>query len=363
MATLITGADGHLGLALARHLLESSDVELLLYSRASSGAEREAKQRRLSGFAGSPRCRLEFGDLRDPDPFGTVPPAMVDRIIHAAALTDFGIARRAACAVNVDGTAKLIAFAERCNKLEKLAYLSTLYAAGLEDGSVDEAPFDRPERFANHYEWSKWEAEALLQGAPGLPWQVYRVATLLCDDESGTVRQYNVIHNTLRLLYYGLLSVVPGHEATRVYMTTTEAAVAAIGTLLGSGPDRAFYNVSNSATDALTLAELLEQVYAAFSRDEAFARHGILKPRFCDQASFDLLAESAAKFGSAIGQGLDSITPFAPQLFSDKAVRNDRAVAAMPSADPARLLPVVSEHLIATRWGRRSGAGETRQCA
>ncbi len=359
--TLITGADGHLGRALARWLLANGDDELLLWVRAANTAQFEQKCAALGDLATGPRCRIVYGDLRQPQPFARLTPAGIRTIIHCAAVTDFGVAQDIAQAVNVDGTAKLIEFAHTCRNLSRFAYLGSLYAAGLREGVIDEAPLPQPQRFANHYEQSKWQAEALLQVYQDLPWQVFRVATLLCDDDSGTVRQQNVVHNTLRLLYYGLLPVVPGDAGTRVYLATTDAAVAAIGTLLDAG-EHGFFNLSDDGEHALTLGGLLQTVYDAFMRDDAFARHGILQPRFCDQASFDLLAGSVGSFGGAMAQALGSVVPFAPQLYSDKQVVNTRARAAMPYCDMPALLQIVCERLVASRWGIRDDEG-SRQCA
>lgn len=359
--TLITGADGHLGRALARWILSNRDDELLLWVRAANAEEFEQKRAALGTLAGNPRCRAVCGDLREPKPFERVETAGVSAIIHAAAVTDFGVAKDIAQAVNVDGTAKLVEFAQSCPDLSRFAYLGSLYAAGLREGVIDEAPLPQPERFANHYERSKWRAEALLQQRDDIPWQVFRIATLLCDDDAGTVRQQNVIHNTLRLFYYGLLPVVPGEAGTRVYLATTDAAVAAIGTLLDAG-EHAFFNVSDDGDNALTLGALLDTVYDAFLRDEAFLRHGILKPRFCDQAAFDLLSGSVGSFGGAMAQALGSVTPFAPQLYSDKHVVNDNARAAMPDCDMSALLETVCQRLVASRWGIRDKVG-SRRCA
>lgn len=359
--TLITGADGHLGRALAHWLLANSGDELLLWVRAANATELERKRAALGDLATNARCRVVYGDLRQPQPFTQVEPGQVTTIIHSAAVTDFGVAADTAHAVNVVGTAKLLEFARCCPALSRFAYMSSLYAAGLRGGVIDEALLPEPERFANHYERSKWQAEALLQQHGDIPWQVFRIATLLCDDDAGTVRQQNVIHNTLRLFYYGLLPVVPGDAGTRVYLATTDAAVHTIGTLLEAG-EHEFFNVCEDAGSAMTLGELLDTVYDAFMRDEAFLRLGILKPRFCDQASFDLLAGSVGSFGGAMAQALGSITPFAPQLYSDKRVVNGKARVAMPGCDASALLETVCRRLVASRWGIRAGE-ESRQCA
>ena len=229
---------------------------------------------------------------------------------------------------------------------------------GLREGNVEEEFFDGSAEFANHYEWSKWQAEEILRKEEDLCWRIVRVGTILCDDDSGRVSQQNVIHNTLRLLFYGLLSVVPGTADTRVYLTTTRIAVDNIrSSLLGADQPR-IQHVTTPGGQALSLGELLDRVYDAFMCDERFARHGILKPLFCDEESFETLADSIDSFGGAMAQSLESIRPFARQLYSDKDIR---VSAESCDLDVNRLVDATCNYLTATRWGRATEEG--RLCA
>ncbi len=357
-AILITGADGHLGRAVTEDLLARTENRVILFCRAADREERARKLSTLGSLAENPRCRAVFGDLSASDPFARVRRGDVSHVVHAAAATDFGIDRELAERVNVEGTRRVVEFARRCPKLERLVFLSSLYVAGLRDGLVDEVFFDGSAEFANHYEWSKWQAEEILRSESDLPWRIVRVGTILCDDESGRVSQQNVIHNTLKLLYYGLLSVVPGNSDTRVYLTTTRIAVDAILRGLFDPELTAITHVTAPGDQAVKLGDLLDRVYDAFMRDDRFARHGILKPLFCDEESFETLADSIDSFGGAMAQSLESIRPFAPQLFSDKDIR----VNAIPERlDINALIDATCEHLTATRWGRTTE--ENRLCA
>jgi len=347
--TLITGADGHVGKALARWLLENSDDELLLFVRGAKGGK-------LGKLARNPRCHIVRGDLQDAEPFSHIVSDQVIGILHCAAVTNFGVDRQTARTVNVEGTEKLIRFAEHCPRLRRFGLASSLYVAGLRDGVLTEGPCDDGAGFANHYEWSKWNAEALLHHSRDLPWQIYRVATILGEDESGIVIQQNVIHNTLRLLYYGLLSVIPGNPDTRVYVVNTRFAVDAIGRLFLNGAEQQTYHVSDSGSDAMTLGEFADVVYDSFQRDPRFAKQGILKPLFCDHDSFETLVDGIGQFGGAVSQALDSVAPFAPQLYSDKdvqTIRSTEALGGMRTPGSKKLLSAICDYLVETRWGLR----------
>lgn len=359
-AILITGADGHVGRALAHGLLESSRDSLVLFVRAADGDEQRAKREKLGALAMHPRCRLAFGDLRAPDPLALLEPDEVHAILHCAAVTSFAVGRAAASEVNVLGTEKLLAFAARCRRLRRFGLVSTIYACGLRDGVIDEAAFDEAPGWANHYEWSKWAAERLVLGRSELPWHIYRLATIVAEDPGGGVVQQNALHNTLRLMYYGLLSTVPGDPATRVYTTSTSAVVRAIGRLFLHDGGNGIWHVSDAGSSALTLGELTDIAYEAFCSDPAFARRRILKPLFCDHDSFASLMEGAGQFGSILSRSLASVAPFARQLYGDKDVRTDRTERALGrcGSDPGSLIDAAARFLVRTRWRHRpKGAG------
>lgn len=351
---LITGADGHLGRAISRWLIENTDRHLLLWVRATDEVARRLKSQALRELLATGRCQLVAGDLRQTSPFAEVDPARVATIIHAAAATNFGVERDLACSVNLEGTRHLLDFARSCPSLDRCQLLSTIYAAGLRKGAVSEEPLSEAKAFANHYEWSKWSAESLVVTEfSDLPWQIVRVATVMAEDESGRVRVQNVVHNTLRLLYYGLLSVVPGHPETRIYMTTAEFAATACGMLLTSAGQGVFH-VSDDGDRALTLDALLDLVYENFQKDAQFLRLKMLKPLFCDWQSFTTLQDGARQFSGVISQSLESIAPFARQLYNDKDVSTSRMRAALPGLvvpNASTILPRACEHLVKARWG------------
>lgn len=351
---LITGADGHLGYAIADWLLRNTERELVLWVRAGDEALRQRKLERLHDLLQSERCHIAWGDLDWEEPFVDVDPDAISEIIHSAAAIDFNIPRDLAERVNLNGTRRLLEFARHCPGLRRCALLSTLYSAGLRDGRLTEVLHDDNAPFANHYEWSKWHSERLLaEEFNTLPWQVLRVATIVADDAQGQVAQQNVVHNTMRLMYYGLLSILPGIPDTRIYLTTTDFAAEACSRLLLEGPDRRIFHLSDDAQHALRLGQLLDQVYRCFGEDRLFRRSGILKPLYCSREAFEVLVSGIGQQSDVIGQALASVAPFAPQLFSDKQVCTRNLSTCLPDLnvpDMQIILPAVSRNLVATRW-------------
>ncbi|HVF89062.1 MAG TPA: SDR family oxidoreductase [Blastocatellia bacterium] len=356
---LITGGDGYIGRRLAARHLESTDDEVLVWVRASDQREYEAKRKKLAslveGFEG--RVTFHSGDLAGDEPFHSVNPERVGLIVHTAAATRFNVDEATARSVNVEGTEKLLRFASRCPRLERLDLLGTVYASGLRPGEISEAALDDKAGFANHYEWSKWASEQLLfERFDHLPWRLFRVATIIADDESGRVTQYNAFHNTLKLFYYALLSLLPGKPETPLYFVTGRFVIDSIFELANRAPGKAIYHVAHRVEESLTLGQLIDTAFEAFNRDPGFESRRILKPLFCDPASFDLLVDGVNSFGgSVVNQALASVAPFGRQLFIRKEIQNDNLVAGLESyrsPDARRLIENACEYLARTKWGR-----------
>jgi len=358
-ATLITGAGGYLGSRLARHLLESAERPLILWLHAEDTAELERKADELRRSLGPAARAAEIrgGDLCAAEPFAEIDPTEVASIVHCAAVTRFNVEEELARRVNVDGAVKLYEFASSCEKLERLALMSSIYACGLRNGVVREEVLAEKPEFSNHYEWSKWESERrLVEDFDALPWMMLRTATVIAESARGRVSQYNAFHNTLKLLFYGLVSLVPGDKDTPLYFVTADFATDAVSSVLEKGEHRGIYHVCHTSDESMTLGRLIDTAFSRFSLDPDFSERRILKPLFCDETSFQLLVDGVDSFGGdVVRQGLGSILPFAPQLFSRKCVDNQRLKSIMDvyaAPDAKELVSNASDYLIATRWGR-----------
>lgn len=354
---LITGANGYLGSRIARKFALRHRRPVIAWLHASQQEEFERKRTSLMQIVGSaaPLVSCRWGDLRAREPFRCVDPAEVGAIVHSAAITRFNVERDLAETVNVAGTEKLLEFAARCSGLEAVGVLSTLYASGLRAGPVDEIPLDGGHGFANFYEWSKWRCEELLLSRFGyLPWRLFRIATIVSEDEQGRVAAHNALHNTLKLLYYGLVSLVPGLPRTPLYFVTAEFAARCVTELMRSSDDHVIYHVSHSRDESLTLENLIENAWEAFRESPEFVRRRVLRPVYTDLESFDLLAKSVSGFSAGVlSQALSSIAPFARQLFVEKTVTNRNLASMLPcyrAPEPQALLRRTCVDLVKTRW-------------
>jgi nucleoside-diphosphate-sugar epimerase len=310
---VITGAGGYLGRLLAeRWLAENTNPTLWLHAR--NRQELVAQQRDLPPSLAS--LPVVGGDLVSDQPFCSLDPAAVKVIVHAAAVTRFNVEADLAEAINVEGTRKLLEFAERCPNLEKVVLLSTLYVAGLDSGVIPEQPLGRPGAFANHYEGSKWAAERLLVDEFNhLPWQIHRVATVIADTPNGPVGQFNAVHNTLRLLHHGLLPVLPGCADTPIPFVTGDYAASASVSVTRNVRAGEVVHLGQRAMDTLPLGELLDVAYSVSTET---GRRPLRVP-LVSLADFELLTSASEGLaGEVLGCAIDSVSPFAPQLFCPK---------------------------------------------
>jgi nucleoside-diphosphate-sugar epimerase len=353
LTTLITGATGYLGREIAARLLASTDGRLVCTIRS---AEQGDRLLRGLGPAALRRVSLVPVDLGTDGCLDAIDAGAVTHIVHASAVTRFGVGRDEARRVNLDGTARVCDFAIRCGNLERFVVLSTLYTAGRRQGIVVEQPHDEVP-FANHYEWSKWAAEChAFKTCAGLPLSILRLPTVIADDGIGKVSQYNAFHNTAKLFYYGLMPIVPGDPATPVNVGSAVFTVDAITHLLRTPGPSGIYHVCAGPAQTPTWGALVDRVFDVFEEDPGFRRRRVLRPLGCDADTFATMVAAAGAIRSGpIYQGLASVAPFAPQLYLPKVFRNDALRTAWPSfwADDAiQLVQQVCRRLVATRWGR-----------
>ena len=147
-------------------------------------------------------------------------------------------------------------------------------------------------------------------------------------------------------------------------LVTTQFVADAIGSLMADRSNQQVFHVSDSGEDALALGDFIDTVYECFSRDPRFARQRILKPLYCDLQSFNTLARAAKLTGGAMGQSLESVLPFAPQLFNDKDVQTagtDLVLRRNQDAKSSELLRAACNFLAQTRWGLRPLPPTTQQ--
>jgi thioester reductase-like protein len=118
---------------------------------------------------------------------------------HLAAIYDLAVPLEVAQSVNVDGTANVLELCSRCERLERLNYVSTAYVAGTRHGVVYEHELVLGQGFKNHYESTKFQAELWVRERMAeIPTTVYRPAIVVGDSRSGETQKFDGPYYLLR---------------------------------------------------------------------------------------------------------------------------------------------------------------------
>ena len=120
-------------------------------------------------------------------------PSKISRIFHFAAIYDLSVSKALGIQVNQEGTRNVLNFAKRCQKLERLDYVSTCYVSGRYAGKFFEEDLEKGQNFNNFYESTKYEAERLVRTemGKGLPCTIYRPAVVVGNSVTGITQKFD----------------------------------------------------------------------------------------------------------------------------------------------------------------------------
>jgi thioester reductase-like protein len=200
--SLLTGYPGFIGGRLAARLLESDPearvvalVEPRMLDAATAAASGHGD--RLEVLAGDIATRrLGLGDADWDRLTGEL-----RRVYHLAAIYDLAVPLEVAQRVNVDGTANVLELCAAAARLERLAYVSTAYVAGLRTGVVYEHELVMGQDFKNHYESTKFQAEVWVRDSMDrVPTTILRPAIVVGDSRTGETRKFDGPYFILRTI-------------------------------------------------------------------------------------------------------------------------------------------------------------------
>jgi long-chain acyl-CoA synthetase len=289
-ATFLTGATGFIGSEILRRLLRSDHdrrVFVLVRADTSVFAARRGREVLFRLFFedheatedAKRRIRWIPGDLTRPA-LGMEPDARreiageCEELIHSAASTDWDLPLEEAEAVNVAGVqamAELASEANRAGHLRRLVHVSTAYVVGRRNGVIQPEHLPGPDGpFSNTYEQTKAHAERFLRSRMGeLPITVVRPSIVVGDSQTGRTFNFNVIYFPIKLLYRGLLPVVPGRRATTLDIVPVDYVCDA---LLALGRDASAAGGTFHITadeDAMPVPEFTDRIIGLFNQRRA----------------------------------------------------------------------------------------------
>jgi thioester reductase-like protein len=356
---LITGATGFVGMELLARYLERGDRRIVALVRAkddvAAGARLDAVLTNLFGSrAARHRSRVQAfaADLTAPG-LGLVAQrreqlaCRVSTIIHSAASISFTLPLDEARAINVEGTRRLLEFAEaarECGGLERYGHVSTAYVSGTHDGSFAECDLDLGQTFHNSYERSKFESELLVRSHPGLPFTIMRPSIVVGDRRSGWTSAFNVLYWPLRAFARGLFTAVPAIPSAPVDVVSVDYVADAIHELCESGGGIGETYHLTAGPEASTIGEIAQLASRYFSRP---------LPKVLPPAEFAALTR-----GAVSDSALQASSAYFP-YFSIGTVFESAATRARLAPEGIRVSPLrdylerLLDFATRSRWGKR----------
>jgi thioester reductase-like protein len=358
---LLTGATGFVGMELLARYLERSDRRVVTLVRAASDdAARERIDAVLLNLFGrrapqyAPRVVPIAGDLLSPQ-FGLEPArfdglaAQVGMIVHSAASVSFTLPLAEARAINLEGTRRMLDFAElvsRRGTLERYGHVSTAYVAGTHSGCFGECDLDLGQRFRNSYEQSKFEAERLVQARDGLPFTILRPSIVVGDRRSGWTAAFNVLYWPLRAFARGLFTAVPAIPSAPVDVVSVDYVADAIYALCGEcGEAGQTYNLT-AGPNASTIGEIAGIASRYFGRPP---------PRVLAPAEFAVLERDASASRRSALEGSQAYFPYFAigTVFDEAHARAQLDPAGIVVSPLHDYLDRLLDFATRSRWGKR----------
>jgi thioester reductase-like protein len=212
VAILVTGFPGFIGGRLVAALLDQdADARVVaLVEARMAGAAREA-----AATIDPERIEVLPGDIADR--LLGLSPEEYERLLaettvayHLAAIYDLAVPLEVAQRVNVDGTGNVLELCRRCERFERLHYVSTAYVAGDRHGVVYEHELALGQGFKNHYESTKFQAEVWARDAmDAVPLTIYRPAIVVGDSRSGETNKFDGPYYMLRVISRAIRNNLP----------------------------------------------------------------------------------------------------------------------------------------------------------
>ncbi|HTU80173.1 MAG TPA: SDR family oxidoreductase [Solirubrobacteraceae bacterium] len=365
-AVFLTGATGFVGMELLARYLERSERRVYALVRGRDEADVQARMRRTlldlfgAGHDYTERVVAVRGDLTRPamGVAGGVDRLVgrVNEIVHSAASVSFELEAQATRAINVDGTRRVLEFAERCHAhgaLRRMSYISTAYVAGEHVGCFSEDDLDVGQRFRNVYEQSKFEAECLIKRSHAqLPITIFRPSIIVGERDSGWTTSFNVLYWPLRAFSRGAYAALPARRDAPVDVVPVDYVADAMFALSQSrGADRATFHLT-AGTHASSVGEVVELATAFFKRPLP----RLIEPALYRRVVHPLLLRSAPdeRTRRALARSEVFFPYFAMRVgFDERRARVALRGAAIRPAPLNGYFERLIKFALAAEWGRR----------
>ena len=363
-AVFLTGVTGFLGMEILARYLERTDRPVYAAVRGRDAAEADDRLRGAvkcmvgDGDAYAERLHAVPADIEQPE-LGLTRShrdqlaERVTDIVHSAASVSFTLPLERSRQINVEGTRRMLEFAELCRDhggLGRYAHISTAYVAGTHRGEFREEQLDVGQGFRNPYEQSKFEAEQLVQARAGrLPIQVFRPSIVVGERTTGWTASFNVLYTPLKAFARGSLPALPARRLAPVDVVPVDYVADAV------------FKLSNDPREASGTYHLVAgaQATSVGRLIELSAQHvGQREPRVIPPALFKRVVYPVlAGTSKRRRRGLQRTRVFFPYFAMDVSYENEHARRRL-EPDGIAVPPIESyfgrlvDYATVAHWGR-----------
>ena len=350
---------------LARYL-ERTDRRIFALVRGSDEGDAQARiARTLLGLFGpghpyAERVSAVRGDVTLPglgigERLGWLA-ERVSEIVHSAASVSFELDLQSIRKINVDGTRRVLEFAERCNAsgvLRRVSHVSTAFVGGEHAGCFSEDDLDVGQRFRNSYEQSKFEAECMIaRSHRRLPLTIFRPSIIVGERASGWTCSFNVLYWPLRAFARGAYLALPANGEAPADVVPIDFVADAIFAFSQAREATGTTFHLTAGTSASSVKEVLELATKYFRRPMPH----LIEPAIYARVVHPLLLRSAAD--ERARRSLARSEVFFPYFAMQSRFDNRRArVALRGSGIAPPPLDSYFERLmrfaLTAEWGRR----------
>ncbi len=356
---LLTGTTGFVGMELLERYLQRSERQIVTLVRAggpdSARARVDAVLENLFGSrARHYRGRVEAVAADMTAPGLGLDPATRERIaervstiVHSAASVSFTLPLAEAREINLEGTRRMLEFAELARELgglECYGHVSTAYVAGTHPGRFSEHDLDVGQEFHNSYEQSKFEAEQLVRSHDGLPSKIMRPSIVVGNRSNGWTSAFNVLYWPLRAFARGMFTAIPGISSAPVDVVSIDYVADAAHALCetGGGSGETYHLTAGS--HASTIGEIAGLASRYFRRPS---------PKVVPPAEFAARERTAAE-----NSALDASRAYFPYfsidtVFEDAATRARLEPVGILASPLSDYLERLLDFATLSRWGKR----------
>lgn len=293
----------------------------------------------------------------------------VVEVIHCAAETRFSLPLDESRATNVAGTRNLLNLVGTFGRLDKFAYISTVYVAGRREGRIPEEAISAPPAFTNSYQQSKFEAERIvLQYANQMPVAIFRLSSIIGDSQTGSVKQFNFVHHLLRLFPRNVLPIIPGNPNAPMDLIPSDWVIPALACLF----DKHFLpggilHLCAGIESSLTLSEMIELTSDIFeSHPQANRWKPIRVPVMVSLAEYEDFVKERLRAGDRLLKELLRVLDFfLPQLafyqeFENQHTANLLAGSGLGFPPIRDAYANVVRYCLDTNWGQNARVSPAR---